>query len=358
MHWLADVPQDVRYAMRIMRSAPGFATVAVLTIALGLGATTAVYSVVSATLLRVLPYRDADRLVLIIDHVPAAESPTGVALRTSSMNQSAYLWWRDRTKMLSRVAGILAADVTARIDGDLRRLSSARVTPALFAMLGTRPIVGRGLSERDERAPVAVLSAAAWTRWFASDPNIVGHSLVIDGVSHTIVGVMSKDFAVPSVHTEIWTPYAAESDEPGRITTLDVVATLREGVSAAAAAAEANVIGNAFLGLPLPGTAGAPKPARFEVVGLQDHLVEPIRAALQALMAAVVLVLLIVCTNGVLVDGKHRGMVRGIDVETDHVGCFGFKVGVVRLQVWWSDVAARAVASGLTEARRRLRSLL
>jgi predicted permease len=294
---LDDLVRDTRYAVRAIRRAPAFASVAIMTIALGIGATTAVYSVVSATLLRPLPYSDADRLVRIVENVPAEESPSGVALRTSAMNQDAYLWWRDQTKTLASIAAILASEMTTQVDADLRRLSVVRVSPSLFTMLGTRPIVGRGLAEGDEHANVAVLSAAAWARWFSRDPDVIGRNLVLDGASHNIVGVMSEGFAFPSIQTEIWIPLAIEPNTPNRITTIDVVAKLREGVPIAAAFTEANIIGNNLLGLPLPGTAGAPNPARFEVVGLQDQFVEPVRPALQALMGAVALVLLIVCAN-------------------------------------------------------------
>jgi predicted permease len=294
---LEQFVQDVRHAIRTLRRSPSFAAVAILTIAVGIGAATAVYSVVSATLLRPLPYRDADRLVRIVENVPPEESPSGMALRTSTMKSDAYLWWRDRAKTLSSIAGILASEVTAQIDGDLLRLSAARVSPSLFTMLGMRPVAGRGLDAGDEHAKVAVLSAAAWARWFSIDPEVIGRGIVLDGVSHTVVGVMPATFAFPSTHTQIWTPYLVEPDAPHRIITIDVVAKLRPGVSIAAASAEASMIGNSYLGLPLPATAGAPHPARFEVIGLQDQLVEPVRPALQALMASVALVLMIACAN-------------------------------------------------------------
>jgi hypothetical protein len=276
--FLEQFVQDVRHAIRTLRRSPSFAAVAVLTLALGIGATTAVYSVVSATLLRPLPYKDADRLVRIVENVPAEESPSGMALRTSAMKSDAYLWWRDQTKTLSSIAGIVASEVTAQINADLRRLSGARVSPSLFTMLGTPPLAGRGLDAGDEYANVAVLSAGAWARWFSSDPNVIGRNVVLDGVSHTIIGVMSTDFGFPSTQIDIWTPYVVEPNAPNRIITIDVVAKIRDNVLIAAVSTEANIIGNNFLGLPLPGTAGAPNPARFEVIGLQDHLVEQVQA--------------------------------------------------------------------------------
>jgi predicted permease len=295
---LEHAAQDARYAVRSFRKTPGFTVAAIVTLALGIGATTAIFSVVSATLLRPLPYKDADRLVRIVDHVPAEESPSGLPLRTSAMNQDAFLWWRDQTKTLAGIAASLTASMTVPIGTETMRLTGARVSPSLFAMLGTRPLAGRGLTADDERhANVAVLSAASWARYFSSDPHIVGRTISLDGVLHTVVGVVPADFDFPSPQTELWTPYLVEPNGPNRILTVDVLARLRDGVPIAAASSEANVIGNSFVGLPAPGAAGAPNPPRFEIVGLQDELVEPVRPALRVLMAAVGVVLLIVCAN-------------------------------------------------------------
>jgi predicted permease len=295
---LEHAVQDARYAVRSFGRTPGFTVAAILTLALGIGATTAIFSVVSATLLRPLPYQDADRLVRIVEHVPAEESPSGLPLRTSAMNQDAFLWWRDQTKTLAGLAASLTASMTVPIGADTLRLTGARVSPSLFAMLGVRPLAGRVLTVDDEpHAKVAVLGAATWARYFSSDPHIIGRPISLDGVPHIVVGVVPADFDFPSPHTELWTPYLVEPNGPNRILTVDVLARLRDGVPIAAASTEANEIGNGFLGLPPPGATGAPGPPRFEVAGLQDELVEPIRPALRVLMASVSVVLLIVCAN-------------------------------------------------------------
>jgi predicted permease len=296
--WLEDVRRDVHYGLRTLRRTPVFTAVAVATVALGIGATTAVFSVVSTTLLRPLPFRDADRLVRIVENVPAEESPSGTPVRTSAMSQDSFLWWRDHARTLSGMAAYLTSSVTVPMAAGVIRLSAARVSPSLFALLGAQPLAGRGLVADDERLErVAVLAASAWRRYFSSDRHIVGRTIDVDGASHVIVGVMDAGFAFPSPQTEIWTPYAVAPDGPNRIITVDVLAKLQDGVALAAASAEGNVVGNALMGLPPPGGEGAPSPPRFEVVGMQDQLVEPVRPALRVLMASVGVVLLIVCAN-------------------------------------------------------------
>jgi len=277
---------------------PGFTAVAVTTLAIGIGATTAIFSVVSATLLRPLPFRDAERLVRIVEHVPGDETPSGAPARTSGMNQDAFLWWRDHAATLSGMAAYLTTSMTVSMTADTIRLSAAQVSPSLFGLLGAQPLAGRVLTSGDERQTrVAILAASAWRRYFLSDPQIVGRTIDLDGTSYAIVGVMAADFGFPSLQTEIWIPYVVEPNGPNRIVTVDVLAKLRDGVPITAASREANAIGNSFLGLPAPGAAGAPNPPRFEVVGMQDELVEPVRAALRVLTASVGLVLLIVCAN-------------------------------------------------------------
>ncbi|HEV8393504.1 MAG TPA: ABC transporter permease [Vicinamibacterales bacterium] len=292
--WLDQAWQDVRYALRSFTRTPGFTLAAVLTLALGIGATTAVFSVVNTLLLRPLPYPRADRLVRIVEHVPAAESPSGTPVTTTGMNQDAFLWWRDETKTMDLAASMDAA-ATVSIGETTLRLNGARVSASLFAMLGVRPALGRLLRSGDEREThVVVLADALWRRVFASDRGVVGKSITLDGQPHTIVGVTPPAVGFPQPQTEFWTPYVVEPDTAERIMTVNVLARLRDGASIAAASAEANIIGSAFIGdAPRSGTQSP----RFEVVGLQDHIIGEFRPALRALVTSVALVLLIVCMN-------------------------------------------------------------
>src|SRR5688572_26080841 len=292
--WLVQAGQDIRYAVRSFRRTPGFTVAAVLTLALGIGATTAVFSVVNTLLLRPLPYPGAERLVRIVEHIPASESPSGIAITTSSMNHDAFLWWRNETKTMDLTASTDAA-ATVSMGTTTLRLNGARVSASLFAMLGVRPVLGRLFTQDDERETrVVVLADALWRRLFGADVRIVGRPITLDGQLLTIVGVAPPGVGFPQPNTDFWTPFVVEPDSPTRIMTADVLARLRDGVSLAAASAEANIIGHAFVGdEPQP----SEQSSRFQVIGLQDHVVGEFRPALRALMTAVGLVLLIVCMN-------------------------------------------------------------
>jgi len=294
MLWLVQAGQDARYAVRSFARTPGFTLAAVLTLALGIGATTAVFSVVDTLLVRPLPYPGAERLVRIVEHVPAAESPSGLPVTTSTMNHDAFLWWRGETKTMDLAASTDAA-VTVTIGSTTLRLNGARVSAPLFSMLGVRPALGRLFTKEDERGThVVVLADALWRRVFGADPGLVGKSITLNGQPHTVIGVAPPGVGFPRPQTEFWTPYVVEPDTATRIMTTDVLARLRDGVSLAAASAEADIIGRAF-------TGDEPRPAdqapRFQVIALQDHVVGEFRPALRALMTSVALVLLIVCMN-------------------------------------------------------------
>ena len=250
--WLVQAGQDARYAVRSFARTPGFTVAAVLTLALGIGATTAVFSVVNTLLLRPLPYPRADRLVRIIEHVPAGESPSGLPVTTSAMSHDAFLWWRGETKTMD-LAASMDAPATVSIGITTLRLDGARVSASLFSMLGVRPVLGRIFTQDDERDPhVVVLADALWRRVFGADPHVIGTPITLDGQPHAVVGVAPPGVGFPHPQTEFWTPYIVEPDSSTRIMTTDVLARLREGASLPVAAAEANLIGHAFMGDPAP----------------------------------------------------------------------------------------------------------
>jgi predicted permease len=289
---------DGRHSLRRFCRTPGFSGIAILVLALGIGTTTAVYSVVNAVLLRPLPYPHAEQLVRIVDNVPADESPSGAPVQTAQMTQDAFLWWREHTRTLSEIAAYLDSSMTSVGRSETIRVSATRVSPSLFAMLGVVPASGRVLTAADERAThVVVVSARALTRLVGESTNVVGRTLVLDGAPYTVVGVVPAEFEFPSRQTEVWIPYVVTPDSAVRVFTVDVLARLKDGVSIQAAARDANVIGNAFVGLPAPGEPDAPSPARFGVVRMQDHLVAPVRPALWAMTTAVALLLVITCAN-------------------------------------------------------------
>jgi hypothetical protein len=141
--WLDELVQDVRYALRTLRKSPGFTTVAVLTLGLGIGATTSIFTVVHGVLLKPLPYRDSDRLVRIVEHVPAGESVTGQAERVASLATDEFVEWRTRANTFSHIALYAGVSMTLIERGAATRLRGARVSPAIFPMLRLHPLLGR-----------------------------------------------------------------------------------------------------------------------------------------------------------------------------------------------------------------------
>lgn len=286
-----EIASDTRYALRAFKRTPGLTIITVLTLAIGLGATAAIFSVVNSVLLRPLPFAQPDRLVRIVEHVPAAEGFAGVAQRRTAMNVDEFDYWRENSKTLSDIA-LTERDgrTLTTADGSVQ-LYGQRVSPALFRMRGLQPLMGRGLLPDDESpdTDVVVLSEAMWRTYFNSDPNIVGRRIELDGQANTVVGVMPPAFGEEA----FWTPYFVTPPTPGRFIILDAEARLADGVSLDAASAEANV-----LGLQLRGIEADPgAEPRFEVARTLDELTSAVAPALRVLVVAVGVVLLIVCTN-------------------------------------------------------------
>ena len=215
--WEATVEtlrQDVRFAVRGLRRNPGFTAVAVLTLALGIGANAVMFTVVNAVLLRPLPYRDADRLVLIwTDAARRGLHRERTAYRTitdwSAANRS-YRTFDDLAFFTTQRVAPLSDDPSL----GRGRARSALVSGNLFSVLGVAPVLGRPLTRADEeeRAPVVVISHAFWQRWFGGAPRVIGRGLTIDDaskgrVSHlTVVGVMPAGFYFPDKITDMWVP--------------------------------------------------------------------------------------------------------------------------------------------------------
>ncbi|HEX7235888.1 MAG TPA: ABC transporter permease [Gammaproteobacteria bacterium] len=288
--WRDQVARDVRSALRIFGRTPGPTAVIVLTIALGIGATTAIFSVVNAVLLQPLPYPDSDRLVRIVENVPSPGN--GVpAIRTTSMRHEDFEVWRASATMLSHVAASSAVSRTLRTSDGAVRLNGAQVSSALFPMLGLEPVLGRGLLPDEERpdAGVVVLNESTWRRHFDADPGIVDSTLLLDGSAYVVVGVMPAAFGPE----DFWIPYVAAPPRPGVVEAVSVRARLRDGVSIENASAQANGIGSRLRGTQI--VRGGPP--RFEIVRELDEATAHAAPALRMLMLAVGAVLLLVCTN-------------------------------------------------------------
>ncbi|HWN39037.1 MAG TPA: ADOP family duplicated permease, partial [Gammaproteobacteria bacterium] len=298
----AEFAADTRYALRGFKRTPGLTIITVLTLAVGLGATAAIFSVVNAVLLRPLPYAEPERLVQIVEHVPAAEGFGGAAQRRTALNASEFDYWRQNAKTLSQIAMWQREGRTfASADGSVQ-LYGQTVSPSMFAMRGIPPLMGRGLVPDDERPDndVVVLSEAMWRQYFNSAPDIVGRRIELDGRARTVVGVMPPAFGEEA----FWTPMVV-TVQPGQIFFGPAQAQLADGISLEAASAEINRVGMQLRGIEaVPGAE-----PRFEIVRSQDELTAAVAPALRVLVFAVAVVLAIVCTNVanlMLVRGTRR----------------------------------------------------
>jgi putative ABC transport system permease protein len=290
--------QDLRYAFRQLTKNPAFALAAILTLALGIGANTAVFSVVNAVLVRPLPYKDSDRLVRIVENVPAAYSPSARPLRVAGVRLEEFVVWRMRTQTLSHMAAYIPTMTSLTSRDGMVRLTGMQVSPAIFPMLNAQPVLGRVFASGEERPganTVVLLSHDAWQKYFAGDAAIITKTVTLDGRSYSVVGVMGPEFQFPDPQIEFWRPLVINDSEKGTSTLVSTVARVKDSVSIAAAAAEANVLARDLRGE----SASAPPsiPPRFEISSVKDEMVAPVKPALRALVGAVACVLLIACVN-------------------------------------------------------------
>ena len=217
--------RDVRYGVRSLARNGSFTLAAVITFALGVGVTTAVFSIVNTVLLQPLPYRDSDRLVRIVERA-APRTAGGPLLRRTSMSWSEMVEWRARSTTLSELAYTISPPITLMPTPEgSARLSGALVSPNLFSILGAHAQLGRTLDARDEApgSDTVVISAGAWQRYFHGDPGIIGRTVALktqgpqagflDGTPLTIVGVMPHEFDFPVPYCDYW---AADHRRPRR----------------------------------------------------------------------------------------------------------------------------------------------
>ena len=293
--WAVDVRRDVAYGVRTLGRNPGFSAVVILTLALGIGANTAIFSVVNGVLLQPLPYEFPERQVrLLVTTETRTGAPNQQPLRLTAAETEALA---ERTRAFDRVGNIGFSLTNWR--GHEPRWSGGEVTASVFPMLGVRPVLGRLFGPEDERegAPnVLILSYGSWQRHFARDPGVLGRSITLEPAlgpggpasakSYTVVGVMPSGFEyLPGTAAQYWIPL--RSSDTGR-----VVARLAAGVSADAATAGIEPVLR-----DLRRRRAEPDALGYSTVGLQQELVAPVKPALLVLMGAVGFVLLIACLN-------------------------------------------------------------
>ena len=296
--------QDLRFGVRTLLKSPGFAAVSVVTLALGIGANSAIFSVVNGLLLRPLPYPESERLAIIWTHSPGAN----VEQDWPSPGQFAAV--KAQTTAFEDLALAHGSSGNLAIDGGAERVGVIRATSNLFPLLGARAALGRVLLPEEDapgRPPTAVLSHGLWQRRFGSDPNVLGRPLTLSGQSYTVVGVMPADFSLgyevmPTVSSieqpDVLLPLAltAERMESQGDENYNILARLKPGATVEQAQAELNVIPSR-LGEQFPDYYPPSRAFRFSVRPLLEQVVGDVRTALLILLGAVGFVLLIACAN-------------------------------------------------------------
>jgi len=289
---LGDLWQDLGYGMRMLLKNPGFTVVAVIALALGIGANSAIFSVVNTVLLRPLPYQDPDRLVMVW------EDRTKQGFPRDTPAAGNFSDWRDQNQVFEGMAAIADQSFNLTGTGEPERIDGKRVSANLFQLLGVEPQLGRAfLPEEDQPGGnrVVVISHGLWQRRFGSDASITGKPLTLNGESYLVVGVMPPQFQFPGPDDELWVPIALTSEQAAnrRRHYLQVIARIKPGVGLEQAQTELNTIATR-LQQQYPNTntnVGA------AVVPLHEQFVGDIKPALFVLLGAVGFVLLIACAN-------------------------------------------------------------
>jgi predicted permease len=272
---------DFTYAVRTFFRTPGFTIVAVLTLALGIGATTAIFSVVNAVLIRPLPFTEPDRLVTTRGSLADLRD-----LEAASRSFDDIAFWASNQFNL-------------RLDGDSRQALGGQVTRNLLPLLGVQPLLGRNFTEEDDRQDTVILGYALWQSRFGGDPNVLGRSIDMSGTSYTIIGVAPPWFRFPTAEFQLWAPLssidrgAPQQAKNRAFRIFSAVARLKPGVTMPQARADALAL-SARLAREFPGTNEG---ITFELESLYDRIVGNAQPALTMLFGTVGLLLLIACAN-------------------------------------------------------------
>jgi putative ABC transport system permease protein len=280
--------QDVRFGVRMLAKSPGFTVVAVLALAIGIGANTAIFSVFNAVLLRPLPYSDPDRLV----HVFRTQPP----IMRGPISRPGFLEWRAQQKAFQELAAYYFDTYNLTGMEQAERVNGARVTEGFFQMFGVAPAQGRFFLPTDEEAGaarVAVISQGLWQRRFGADPALIGRTVILDGEPSTVVGIAPPSFSFPG-RTEVWIPALLAEDKRERGTNyLKIIARLKDGTTVEEAQAQMNQI-TAAQAQQYPENDTN---LHVTITPLLEDQVRGIRPVLMILLGAVGVVLLIACAN-------------------------------------------------------------
>ena len=290
--------EDLRYNLRILRKNPGFTAVAVLTLALGIGATTAIFSLVEGVLLRPLPFQDADRLVLLGDHLGGRP---GMSVRAREIAT-----YTSAAQTFSSLGGYITASFELSGGAQPEQIDAARLNSRMFPTLGVEPILGRVFTQQEDhdRQPVAVISYALWSDRFHRDRHVLGSSIVLDRKPYSVIGVMPRSFEFPLgfgrlYRAQLWVPLSLTpdelSDQHSGFWGYHMIARLKDGVSLPQAAQDADRVAQQIM-RDLPPSMSAIH-IQGDVRPLRETVVADVRPVLQTLFLAVAVVLLIACVN-------------------------------------------------------------
>jgi putative ABC transport system permease protein len=286
---LEELSRDVAYSIRQLVASPGFAIVAILTLGLGIGATTSIFSVVRAVVLKPLPFREPERIALV------GEAFQG--LGPSNVSVGNFVDWRKGgSDVFERLAALDYENFNIGDTDEPARVLGGRVSRGFFELLGMPPLLGRWFHEEEDRPGserVAILSYRLWARRYGADPHILGREIRLNTIPHTVVGVMPKEFGHPADDQELWTPVAFTPEEEALHDDhyLDVFGRLRAGVTYEAAQAKMDAVSAELQKLYPNDVSG------IKIVSYGRWLVGDYRQRLFVMLGAVGLVLLIACSN-------------------------------------------------------------
>ena len=292
--WLDELTQDVAVGLRSFARRPSFVLVCVLTLALGIGANVAIFSIVHAVLLRPLPYPDVEAIMRVEEQRAQSRS-----IGAGRLMDRTFLAWREQTATIDQLAAYLVRSYTLTEPGAAVRVTGAAVSPALFPLLLVSPAIGRGFLVQEEQVgpDVVILSTRLWEQSYGRDPSIVGRSIILGEVPHQVVGIMPPTFQFPSREAELWTPLRVVL-APEVFIGMGALARLKEGVTVEQAEAEGTTLLQQLeTAQPIFRRSSDAQPATMRIRALSETMIADVRGAMVVLWIAVGFVLVVACAN-------------------------------------------------------------